>query len=64
MACAQKIARLPSRAVEDTKRILNIHLERAVLATLDHALTAEDRSFTSPELRATIDRFLAKDTPQ
>jgi len=61
MACAKKIALLPRRAVEDTKRILNIHLERAVLATLDHALTAEDRSFTSPELRANIDRFLAKD---
>jgi enoyl-CoA hydratase len=64
LACAQKIARLPRRAVEDTKRILNIHLERAVLATLDHALTAEDRSFTSPELRANIDRFLAEDLPK
>ena len=63
MACAQKIAKLPSRAVEDTKRILNLHLERAVLATLDFALTAEDRSFTSPELRANLDRFLAKDAP-
>jgi enoyl-CoA hydratase/carnithine racemase len=41
-----------SRPSEDTKRILNLHLERAVLATLDFALTAEDRSFTSPELRA------------
>ena len=39
MACAQRIARLPQQAVEDTKRILNLHLERAVLATLDFALT-------------------------
>ena len=37
MACAQRIAKLPQQAVEDTKRILNIHLERAVLATLDFA---------------------------
>jgi enoyl-CoA hydratase/carnithine racemase len=59
LACARKIAKLPKRATEDTKRILNIHLERAVLATLDFALTAEDRSFTSPELRANIDRYLA-----
>ena len=57
MACARKIAALPQRATEDTKRILNMHLERAVLATLDFALTAEDRSFTSPELRANIDRL-------
>jgi hypothetical protein len=59
-ACAQRISALPRRAVEDTKRVLNMHLERAVLATLDFALSAEDRSFVSPELRANIDRFLAK----
>jgi enoyl-CoA hydratase len=61
MACAHRIAKLPRRAVEDTKRILNLHLERAVLATLDFALSAEDRSFVSPELRANIDRFLDQD---
>jgi enoyl-CoA hydratase/carnithine racemase len=61
VACAQRIAELPRRAVEDTKRILNTHLERAVLATLDFALTAEDRSFTSTELRANLDRFLTKE---
>ena len=61
MDCARKIAALPRRAVEDTKRILNMHLERAVLATLDFAMTAEDRSFTSPELRANLDRLLARD---
>src|SRR6516164_8111378 len=41
--CAHKIAGLPPRAVEDTKRVLNLHLERAVLATIDFALTAEYR---------------------
>jgi enoyl-CoA hydratase/carnithine racemase len=62
LACARRIAKLPQRATEDTKRILNLHLERAVLATLDFALTAEDRSFTSPELRANLDRMLARKT--
>ena len=33
-----------------------------MLATLDFALTAEDRSFTSPELRANLDRLLSRDT--
>ncbi len=61
LACAHKIATLPRRAVEDTKRILNLHLERAVVATLDFALSAEDRSFTSPELRANLDRLLARE---
>ena len=60
LACAHRIAALPRRAVEDTKRILNLHLERAVVATLDFALAAEDRSFTSPELRANLDRILAR----
>jgi enoyl-CoA hydratase len=61
LAAAKKIAALPQGAVEDTKRIFNMHLERAVLATIDFALTAEHRSFDSPELRANLDRFLAKD---
>ena len=60
LACAQRIAQLPQGAVEDTKRILNMHLERATLATLDFALSAENRSFDSPELRANLDRFLKK----
>jgi enoyl-CoA hydratase len=61
MACAQRIAALPQQATEDTKRILNLHLERAVVATLDFALAAEDRSFVSPELRANLDRFMSKE---
>lgn len=60
MACAHRIAKLPQRAVEDTKRVINLHLERAILATLDFALAAEDRSFVSPELRANLDRIKAK----
>ncbi len=61
MDCAQRIARLPKGAVEDTKRVVNIQLERAVLAALDFALTAEDRSFTTPELRANLDRLLERE---
>jgi enoyl-CoA hydratase len=61
MACAERIARLPKGAVEDTKRIINIQLERAVLAAIDFALTAEDRSFTTPELRANLDRLLQRE---
>lgn len=57
LTCAHKIAALPQRAAEDTKRILNLQLERAVLSTLDFALTAEDRSFQSAELRANVDRL-------
>ena len=61
LACAHRIARLPKQAVEDTKRVINIQMERAVLAVLDFALAAEDRSFVSPELRANLDRLLSSD---
>jgi enoyl-CoA hydratase len=63
MACARRIAKLPQQAVEDTKRVMNMHLERAVLATLDFALSAEDRSFTSADTRANIDRMLKRSQP-
>ena len=61
MACARRMAGLPKGALEDTKRVLNMQMERAVLAVLDYALAAEDRSFTSPELRSNIDRALKKE---
>lgn len=59
--CARRIAKLPARATQDTKRILNMHLERAVNASIDFAFGAEDRSFTSPEVRANLDRTLKRD---
>jgi enoyl-CoA hydratase len=60
LACARRIAALPAQAIQDTKRALNIHLERAVLAALDFALLTEDRSFTAPETKATLDRYLKR----
>ncbi|HEU4362457.1 MAG TPA: enoyl-CoA hydratase/isomerase family protein [Mycobacterium sp.] len=49
ISCATRIAALPRQAVESTKRLLNIHLERAVLATLDFANTAEEQSFQTDD---------------
>ncbi|MBV9089848.1 MAG: enoyl-CoA hydratase/isomerase family protein [Mycobacteriaceae bacterium] len=54
LACAKRIVELPRQAVESTKRLLNIHLERAVLATLDYANTAEDQSFQTEDFRAIV----------
>ena len=59
---ARKVASLPPGAVQDTRRILNMHMERAVLATIDFALAAEYRSFDSKELRSNIDRALKRNT--
>ena len=58
LAAAHKIAALPPQAVEMTKRLLNLHLEQAALATLDFALAAESESFDAPEFRRNVERFL------
>jgi enoyl-CoA hydratase/carnithine racemase len=60
IAAAHKISKLPRQAVEATKRVLNLHVERAVLATIDFAMAAETASFDTPELRANVDRFLGR----
>jgi len=63
LAAAHKIAALPRQAVEATKRALNLHVERAVLATIDFAMAAESESFDTPDLRANVDRFLGRGAP-
>jgi enoyl-CoA hydratase/carnithine racemase len=57
LECAKKIAKLPKQAVEDTRRVMNLHMQRAVTATIDYALAAEYRSFDSEELRANIEKM-------
>ena len=56
LACARRIAKLPRYAVETTKRVMNIHLERAVLATIDFALAGEYESFGTDEVKEFLDR--------
>jgi enoyl-CoA hydratase/carnithine racemase len=60
MACAKRIVGLPRQAVESTKRLLNIHLERAVLAALDYANAAEDQSFQTEDFRNIVTRLNTK----
>lgn len=60
VATAHKIAKLPQQAVEATKRVLNLHLERAVLNTLDFAMSAETESFDTDDLRTNVDKFLGR----
>ncbi len=60
LAAAHKIAKLPRQAVEATKRVLNMHVERAVLATIDFAMAAEAQSFDTADLQANVARFLKR----
>jgi len=60
LAAAHKIAALPRQAVEATKRVLNLHAERAVLATIDFAMAAETASFDTDDLQQNVARFLGR----
>jgi enoyl-CoA hydratase len=60
LACAKRVAGLPRQAVEATKRILNLQLERAVLATLDFATTAEEQSFGTEDFRSIVARLAGR----
>jgi enoyl-CoA hydratase len=57
---AQKLARLPKRALSDTKRALNTHAEQAAMGPLEIALQAEIASMTSPEHVARVARLISK----
>ncbi|ONH30902.1 enoyl-CoA hydratase/isomerase family protein [Pseudofrankia asymbiotica] len=59
LECAKKIAGLPRQAVESTKRLLNIHLERAVSASLDYATNAEEQSFKTEDFAAIVQKLSA-----
>jgi enoyl-CoA hydratase/carnithine racemase len=59
IACAKRVLELPQQAVESTKRLLNIHLERAVLASLDYALSAESQSFVTEDFRSIVTKLNA-----
>jgi enoyl-CoA hydratase len=47
VALAREIAALPARAVQDTKRALNLHLEKALAGPMDVALLSERESMGS-----------------
>jgi len=57
LVAAHRLAALPQQALEATKRVMNIHLERAVLATLDYAMAAESATFESDDLRANLEKM-------
>ncbi|AFM18430.1 enoyl-CoA hydratase/carnithine racemase [Mycolicibacterium chubuense NBB4] len=60
IACAEKIMALPQQAVESTKRLMNIQLERSVMASLDYANLAEYVSFGTADFNKIVDGLIAK----
>ena len=60
VACAKQLAELPKQAVEATKRLMNIQLERSVMASLDYANLAEYVSFGTADFNKIVDGLIAK----
>lgn len=60
IACAKKIMGLPQQAVEATKRLMNIQLEKSVMASLDYANLAEYVSFGTADFNRIVDGLIAK----
>ncbi len=60
MECAQGILKLPQQAVEATKRLMNMQLERSVTTSLDYANLSEYVSFGTADFNRIVDRLTAK----
>ena len=56
----QEAPELPQQAVEATKRLMNIQLEKAVMASLDYANLAEYVSFGTTDFNKIVDGLIAK----
>lgn len=54
---ANRLAEQPQQALQETKRAINIHLQRAITAVAPFALAAESESFTTEDIKKTIDTF-------
>ncbi|WP_328500336.1 enoyl-CoA hydratase/isomerase family protein [Streptomyces sp. NBC_00457] len=59
MDLAQRLAALPVKALRETKRAVNLHLEQAIAAVLEPALLAEQNSMTDPEHIAAVEKIIA-----
>lgn len=57
---AERLAALPHQALQETKRALNLHIQDYILRAAPFALMAESESFTTDDIKATIEKFTSK----
>lgn len=60
---AHRIAAQPPQAVQETKRAINLHLQRAAALVLPFSLSAEAESFGTEEVRQTAEKFKHRSQP-
>lgn len=59
LAVAHRLSAMPPQALQDTKRLLNLHLERAAVPGLAFGFAAEGDTFTTAEHKERVDRLIA-----
>jgi enoyl-CoA hydratase len=62
LALAHELAALPAQALQDTKRALNLHLERAFSGVLEFAISAETEAMNSADHLERVKKFLKDET--
>lgn len=62
LALAERLAKQPRQALEETKRAINLHLQQAILQVAPFACAAELESFDSEAVREAARRFKAPES--
>jgi enoyl-CoA hydratase/carnithine racemase len=57
---ANRLAQQPQQAIEETKRAINLHVQAAIQRVAPFAFAAESESFSTDDLRQTIEKFKSK----
>ena len=60
LECARGILKQPQQAVEATKRLMNMQLERTMTTSLDYANLSEYVSFGTADFNRIVDGLIAK----
>jgi enoyl-CoA hydratase len=57
LTLAEELAALPAQSVQETKRAMNMHIERAMAGVLEFALAAESESFIAGDVLEKVAEF-------
>ena len=60
ISLGERLAKMPIQALMETKRSLNLHMQQAVLNVAPFAMATESESFTTEDIKNTIDNFKKK----
>jgi enoyl-CoA hydratase len=60
LGLAARLARQPQQPLEETKRAINLHVQAAIQRVAPFAFAAESESFSTDDLRQTVEKFKTK----